>query len=76
MAVLDRSWYGRVLVERVEGFAEREEWLRAYDEIFNFEKALADDGMIIVKFWMHVSPGGAAEALQGPRRRTRSRPGS
>ena len=56
MAVLDRSWYGRVLVERVEGFAEREEWLRAYDEIFNFEKGLADEGMILVKFWMHVSP--------------------
>lgn len=56
MAVLDRSWYGRVLVERVEGFAEREEWLRAYEEIFNFEKGLADEGMILVKLWMHVSP--------------------
>ncbi len=62
MAVFDRSWYGRVLVERVEGFAEREEWLRAYDEIFNFEGALADDGMILVKFWMHVSPRGAARS--------------
>jgi polyphosphate kinase 2 (PPK2 family) len=56
MAVLDRSWYGRVLVERVEKFATREEWLRAYDEISNFERALADDGMIIVKLWLHVSP--------------------
>ncbi len=55
MAVLDRSWYGRVLVERVEKFATREEWLRSYDEIFNFERALADDGMIIVKLWLHVS---------------------
>jgi len=56
MAVFDRSWYGRVLVERVEEFAKGEEWLRAYDEIFSFEKALADDGMILIKFWMHVSP--------------------
>jgi AMP-polyphosphate phosphotransferase len=56
MAVFDRSWYGRVLVERVEEYAKREEWLRAYDEIFSFERSLADDGMIIIKFWMHVSP--------------------
>ncbi len=55
MAVLDRSWYGRVMVERVESFATREQWLRAYDEINNFEKALVDDGMILVKFWLHVS---------------------
>ena len=55
MAVFDRSWYGRVLVERVEGFATREQWLRAYDEINAFEKALVDDGMILVKFWMHLS---------------------
>ena len=56
MAVLDRSWYGRVLVERIEKFATREEWLRAYDEIFNLERALADEGMILVKLWLHVSP--------------------
>ncbi|MGI9019484.1 MAG: polyphosphate kinase 2 family protein [Solirubrobacterales bacterium] len=55
MAVLDRSWYGRLLVERVEGFAAREQWLRAFDEINAFEKALVDDGMILVKFWLHVS---------------------
>jgi polyphosphate kinase 2 (PPK2 family) len=55
MAVLDRSWYGRVLVERVEGFATKAEWSRAYGEIDNFEKALCDDGMILVKFWMHIS---------------------
>jgi polyphosphate kinase 2 (PPK2 family) len=55
MAVLDRSWYGRVLVERVEGFASEAEWKRAYDEINAYEKALCDDGMILVKFWMHVS---------------------
>jgi polyphosphate kinase 2 (PPK2 family) len=55
MAVLDRSWYGRVLVERVEGFATKAEWSRAYDEIDAFEKSLCDDGMILVKFWMHIS---------------------
>ncbi|HEX6117564.1 MAG TPA: UDP-galactose-lipid carrier transferase [Solirubrobacterales bacterium] len=55
MAVFDRSWYGRVLVERVEGLAEREQWMRAYDEINNFERSLADEGMILVKFWLHIS---------------------
>ena len=55
MAVLDRSWYGRVLVERVEGFATEEEWRRGYDEIVEFERMLADEGMLLVKFWMHIS---------------------
>jgi polyphosphate kinase 2 (PPK2 family) len=55
MTVLDRSWYGRVLVERVEGFCSREQWTRAYDEIVEFERTLADEGMILVKFWMHIS---------------------
>jgi AMP-polyphosphate phosphotransferase len=55
MAVFDRSWYGRVLVERVEGFAEREQWLRAYEEINGFERSLADEGTILVKFWIHIS---------------------
>ncbi len=55
MAVFDRSWYGRVLVERVEGFATREQWLRAYDEINSFERSLADEGMILVKLWLHIS---------------------
>jgi AMP-polyphosphate phosphotransferase len=57
MAVLDRSWYGRVLVERVEGYATREQWLRAYDEINRFERTLVDEGMILVKLWLHVSEG-------------------
>ena len=56
MAVLDRSWYGRVLVERVEGFAKKAEWKRAYREINDFERWLSDDGMILVKFWLHISP--------------------
>ena len=55
MAVLDRSWYGRVLVERVEGFASEEEWTRAYEEINNFERTLTDEGMILVKIWLHIS---------------------
>jgi len=55
MAVLDRSWYGRVLVERVEGFADKGQWTRAYDEINGFERTLAAEGMILVKFWLHVS---------------------
>jgi polyphosphate kinase 2 (PPK2 family) len=55
MAVLDRSWYGRVLVERVEGFATKREWRRAYDEIVGFETSLAAEGMILVKFWLHLS---------------------
>src|SRR5258708_2136940 len=49
MAVLDRSWYGRVLVERVEKFATKEEWKRAYDEIAGFELMLAREGTIIIK---------------------------
>jgi polyphosphate kinase 2 (PPK2 family) len=56
MTVFDRSWYGRVLVERVEGFAGEDEWRRAYGEIVDFERTLADEGSIIVKFWLHTSP--------------------
>jgi polyphosphate kinase 2 (PPK2 family) len=55
MVVLDRSWYGRVLVERVEGFAKPEQWQRAYDEINSFERTLWDEGMVMVKIWMHIS---------------------
>jgi polyphosphate kinase 2 (PPK2 family) len=56
MAVLDRSWYGRVLVERVEGFSDEETWRRGYQEIADFEAGLAAEGMVLVKFWMHLSP--------------------
>lgn len=55
MAVLDRSWYGRVLVERVEKLASEEQWSRAYHEISNFERSLAEEGMVVIKIWMHVS---------------------
>jgi polyphosphate kinase 2 (PPK2 family) len=56
MTVLDRTWYGRVLVERVEGFAPEEAWRRAYAEIVDFETMLAAEGTVLVKFWMHLSP--------------------
>jgi AMP-polyphosphate phosphotransferase len=56
MTVLDRTWYGRVLVERVEGFATEDAWRRAYGEIVDLETSLAAEGTILVKFWMHVSP--------------------
>jgi polyphosphate kinase 2 (PPK2 family) len=55
MALFDRTWYGRVLVERVEGFASEEEWGRAYDEIVEFERMNAAEGMVFVKFWLQVS---------------------
>jgi polyphosphate kinase 2 (PPK2 family) len=55
MAVLDRSWYGRVLVERVEGLAEEAAWRRAYEETRDFEHMLFEEGMVIVKFWLHLS---------------------
>lgn len=54
--IFDRSHYGRVLVERVEGFARVDEWARAYDEINEFEKHLADGNFTIAKFWLHISP--------------------
>jgi polyphosphate kinase 2 (PPK2 family) len=56
MVVLDRSWYGRVLVERVEGFASPEQWTRAFSQIADFERSLTVEGMILLKLWMHVSP--------------------
>jgi len=55
MAIFDRSWYGRVLVERVEGFCSEAEWKRAYREINSFERQLRDFGTIIAKFWIQIS---------------------
>lgn len=54
IAVFDRSWYGRVLVERIEGFAKEEEWKRAYNEINDFEQQLTDGDYIVIKFWIHI----------------------
>lgn len=54
LTIFDRSWYGRVLVERVEGFCTPAEWLRAYDEINDFEQELTDAGVVLVKFWLSI----------------------
>ncbi len=57
MTIFDRSWYGRVLVERVENFATEVQWRRAYQEIADFEHSLAEEGMVVIKLWMHMSDG-------------------
>ncbi len=68
IAIFDRSWYGRVLVERVEGFCGEAEWRRAYAEINEFERSLHHAGAAVVKFWLHVSK---AEQLRRFRERER-----
>jgi polyphosphate kinase 2 (PPK2 family) len=55
IAIFDRSWYGRVLVERVEGFCSEEQWRRAYHEINELERSLHNHGAVLVKFWLHIS---------------------
>jgi polyphosphate kinase 2 (PPK2 family) len=55
VAIFDRSWYGRVLVERVEGFAAPEDWMRAYQEINDFERQLSEAGYLVAKFWLSIS---------------------
>ena len=54
--IFDRSWYGRVLVERIEGFASERDWRRAYGEINDFERQLVDHGIVLAKFWIHITP--------------------
>ncbi len=56
MTIYDRSWYGRVLVERVEEFAQAHEWMRSYQEINDFEEELVDSGIVLLKFWLHITP--------------------
>ena len=56
LTIYDRSWYGRVLVERVEQFAREDEWQRAYNEINQFEQQLCESGIIMLKYWVHLSP--------------------
>ena len=56
LVVFDRSWYGRVLVERIEGYATKTEWQRAYAEINEFERMLVDDGVRLVKIFLHITP--------------------
>ena len=55
ITIFDRSWYGRVLVERVEGFATEDEWKRAYAEINDFEEQLTDHGIVLLKYWVHIT---------------------
>ena len=55
VAIFDRSWYGRVLVERLEGFCREDEWMRAFGELNRFEQQLTDHGIIVLKYWLHVS---------------------
>ena len=56
ITIFDRSWYGRVLVERVEGFCSEAEWKRAYEEINDFERQLVESGTVMVKFWLQIDP--------------------
>lgn len=62
--IFDRSWYGRVLVERIEGFAKPAEWQRAYDEINRFEKDLTDSQTLVIKFWLAISKDEQAKRFQ------------
>ncbi len=55
MAIFDRSWYGRLLVERVEGLTPKREWRKAYRDIVDFEQTITADGYVLVKFWLHIS---------------------
>jgi AMP-polyphosphate phosphotransferase len=65
LTIFDRSHYGRVLVERVEGFAKESEWRRAYQEICEFEAHQVSFGMVIVKFWLHITPGEQLKRFRG-----------
>lgn len=56
VAIFDRSWYGRVLVERIEGFCKEADWLRAYAEINDFEHELEEAGIAVIKFWLQIDP--------------------
>ncbi|HTJ85438.1 MAG TPA: polyphosphate:AMP phosphotransferase [Polyangiaceae bacterium] len=55
LAIFDRSWYGRVLVEKVEGFCDEDDWMRAYSEINDFEESLVASGAVVIKFWLQIS---------------------
>jgi polyphosphate:AMP phosphotransferase len=62
--IFDRSWYGRVLVERVEGFCQPSDWLRAYSEINDFEEQLTDAGVVVVKFWLAIDENAQLERFE------------
>lgn len=65
--IFDRSWYGRVMVERIEGFCTESEWRRAYREINEFERQLVDAGLILAKFWIHISKEEQLARFEGRR---------
>ncbi len=65
MSVFDRSWYGRVLVERLEGYATKEQWGRAYEEIVQFESTLVREEMILVKLWLQLSDDEQLRRFEG-----------
>ncbi len=64
MAVLDRSWYGRLLVERVEGFADEDAWRRAYEATRDYERMLVAEGTVLVKLWLHISDAEQLERFE------------
>ena len=63
--IFDRSWYGRVLVERVDSLTSEDQWQRAYQEINDFEQWLVDNGIIMVKLWLEVDRGDPIRTVQG-----------
>jgi polyphosphate kinase 2 (PPK2 family) len=67
IAIFDRTWYGRVMVERIEGFCSEDEWQRAYQEINQFERQLVDYGTILLKFWLHISKEEQLDRFEGRR---------
>jgi polyphosphate kinase 2 (PPK2 family) len=67
IAIFDRTWYGRVMVERIEGFCSEDEWQRAYQEINQFERQLVDYGTILLKFWLHISKEEQLARFEGRR---------
>jgi polyphosphate kinase 2 (PPK2 family) len=71
IAIFDRSWYGRVMVERIEGFCTPAEWQRAYQEINDFERQLTDFGTILFKFWMHISKDEQLRRFEARKEETR-----
>ena len=64
VAIFDRTWYGRLMVERIEGFCSEDDWKRAYGEINEFEKELTDWGTVVLKFWIHIDPDTQLERFQ------------
>jgi len=73
ITIFDRSWYGRVLVERVEGFATEVEYRRAYGEIAHFEEQLVTHGILLVKFWIHITKDEQLRRFRDRRRTTHKR---